>query len=105
MTAEGGSAHPQATRRGLAAAWRRNGLVLLALLLLQALSIGLAYAPLGRWVLGVNVGIAALQALVVGTFSMGLEKTTALNRLTAAAGFVFVLVMFSLTLGDVYTRL
>ncbi|HEX4765761.1 MAG TPA: oxidase [Lichenihabitans sp.] len=99
------SAHPATTRKGVAAAWRRNGIVWLVLLALQAGSLAGAYASFGHWALPLDVGIGAVMVLIVGIFTMGLEKTTALNRLTAAAGFVFVLVMFALTLGDVYTRL
>ena len=105
MSGTSRSAHPAATRRGIASAWRRNGVVWLALLALQACSLAIAYASFGRWTLPLNVGIGAVMVVIVGIFTMGLEKAATLDRLAAAAGFVFLLVMFALTLGDVYTRL
>ena len=105
MSGASRSAHPAATRKGIASAWRRNGIVWLALLALQAGSLAVAYVPFGRWTLPLNVGIGAVMVLIVGLFTMGLEKAATIDRLAAAAGFVFVLVMFAMTLGDVFTRL
>ncbi|MBE7202297.1 MAG: cytochrome C oxidase subunit IV family protein [Parafilimonas terrae] len=100
------TAHPETTRRGLSAAWRRNGLVWLGLLLLQAASVGLAtLAPPGRVTLAGLMLIAAVQAAVVGIVSMDLSRSPVLNRLAAASGFVFIAVMFALTFGDLFTRL
>ena len=98
-------AHPVATHHGVRAAWRRNGLVWLMLLVLQAASIGIAFLPIGRWAFPMNIAIAAVEAAVVGVFSMNLDRATPLDRLAAAAGFLFVGVMFAITLSDILTRL
>ena len=89
----------------MAAAWRRNGIVWLALLAMIAISIAVAYLPLGRWGFSLDVSIYAFAALLVGSASMGLDRAPTLNRLAAAAGFVFVFVMFTITACDLYTRI
>lgn len=98
-------AHPRLTRQGVGAALRRFGLIWLALIALLFLSCFLAYVPLGRWNLPVGVVIAVIKAGLVVAFFMGLEKATSLNRLAASAGIVFLLVMFTLTFSDLFTRL
>jgi cytochrome c oxidase subunit 4 len=92
------------TSKGIATAWRRNIAVWAGLLVLLGLSVWTAYLPLGRYNVAINLGIAVVQAAMVGVFSMGLDRTTALNRLTAAAGFLFILVLFTFTLSDLFTR-
>ena len=97
--------HPRLTRKGAGAALRRFGLVWLGLMVLLALSCFLAYVPLGSWNLPAGVGIALLKAGLVIAFFMGLEKATGLDRLAAVAGIVFLVVLFTLTFGDLFTRL
>ena len=101
---EAPTAHPEATRRAIRAAWRRNAIVWLALLATLGASTGIAFLPLGFWSFPVNVALSAAAALTVGILSMGLDRAPTLDRLAAAAGFLFVLVMFTITACDIYNR-
>ena len=105
MTDLSRTAHPEATRRALRAAWRRNGVVWLILLALLAGSTAIAFLPLGPWGFALDLSISAVAALLVGVVSMGLDRAPTLDRLAAAAGFVFLLVMFTITACDIYTRI
>jgi cytochrome c oxidase subunit IV len=98
------TAHPEATRRALRAAWRRNGLIWLVLLTLMAGSTAIAFLPLGFWSFRLDIAAAAVAVVLVGLFSMDLDRAPTLDRLTAAAGLLFLLVMFTITLCDLLTR-
>lgn len=104
MTAAGGPAHPEATRRAMRAAWRRNGLVWLLLLGLLGSSTAIAFLPLGPWGFALDVGLSGAAALVVGIVSMDLARAPTLDRLAAAAGFFFLVVLFTITACDIYNR-
>ena len=75
-----------------------------ALLALLFTSLGLAYAPLGRWTLVVGLAIAAIKAALVAWFFMQINRATALIRLTALMAFVFVAALFTFTFTDIATR-
>ena len=64
-----------------------------------------AFLPLGSWCFAINVAGSAAAALVVGIVSMGLDRALTLDRLAAVAGFLFVLVMFTITACDLFTRI
>lgn len=99
------TAHPEATRRALRAAWRRNGLIWLVLLALMAGSTTIAFLPLGPWSFRLDVACSAVAVLLVGLFSMDLDRAPALDRLAAAAGLLFLVVMFTITFCDLFTRI
>lgn len=79
-------------------------LVLAALIALLATTVALAYVPLGSANLAVSLGIAALKAALVGLIFMRLNEASALNRLAALTGPIWVFVMFLLLYGDYLTR-
>ena len=81
-----------------------DALVWLALLGLLALSFGAAFAPLGRFNLGVCLGMAVAQVALLGLIFMHLRHARILIALTAGTGLVFVAVMFTFTLNDLFTR-
>ncbi|WP_414474503.1 cytochrome C oxidase subunit IV family protein [Microvirga sp. M2] len=85
--------------------WRRNLLVWLALLVLLGLTFALAYIPLGPFNIVSALGIAAIKVGLVSFLFMGLARSSALIRLAAAAGIFWLIVLFSLTLSDILTRL
>ena len=74
-----------------------------ALLVLLALTTGLAFIPLGPAQLGVSLAIACTKALLVLLLFMELKASSALIRTFAAAGFFWLLIMISLTSAD-YTH-
>ena len=81
--------------------WRPGLRVWAALMVLLGLTFGSAYIPLGAFNSVVNLGIAALKAILVAVFFMELRASGQLVRLTALVGLVFILVMFALTFTDV----
>jgi len=98
------TSHPESTRRAIRSAWRRNGIVWLVLLALLGASTAVAFVPLGFWCFPVDVALSAVAAMLVGVVSMGLDRSPTLDRLAAAAGFIFLLVMFTITACDIYNR-
>ena len=75
----------------------------LALMLLLALTTGLAFAPLGSATLFVSLTVAAAKALLVLLLFMELKAGNALIRAFAAAGFFWLMIMIALTAAD-YTH-
>jgi len=75
----------------------------LALMLLLALTTGLAFAPLGSATLLVSLTVAAAKALLVLLLFMELKAGNALIRAFAAAGFFWLMIMIALTAAD-YTH-
>lgn len=87
------------------AIWRRNGLVWLALLMLLGLTFWAAHLPLGVFNVVVGLVIAAIKVTLVVVIFMGLSKSVPLIRLAAGAGVFWVIILFTLTLSDVLSRL
>jgi len=79
-------------------------LTALALLALTALTIGVAFLPLGPWHSLVALGIAATKALIIALVFMHLRSSPPTVRLTAAAGLFWLAIMLAGTLDDVVTR-
>lgn len=98
------TAHPAATRRAIRSAWVRNGIVWLALVALLATATAVAFLPWGAWGFAADILLSAAAAGLVGVVSMGLDRSPTLIRLAAAAGFLFLLVMFTITACDIYNR-
>ncbi|WP_102959498.1 cytochrome C oxidase subunit IV family protein [Mangrovicella endophytica] len=84
--------------------FRAELIVWLALMLLAAATFVLAYLPLGPFHPLTSMGIAVAKALVVALFFMHLKRESATIRLAAAAGLVFLGVLFTLTLADYLSR-
>lgn len=83
------------------AIWRKNGLVWVALLVLLALTFGAAHLPLGGFNVVVGLAIAGIKVALVALIFMGLGRSAALMRLAAAAGLLWLAILFMLTLADV----
>ena len=75
----------------------------LALMVLLALTSGLAFVPLGSANLFVSLGIAVAKALLVLIVFMELKGSSSLIRAAAAAGFFWLAIMIALTSAD-YTH-
>ena len=79
--------------------------VWLALLLLLALTWGVAELNLGRFNAVAAMSIAVVKMLLVLLFFMHLRSSAKLTWVFAAAGFLWLMFMISLTLGDYLTRM
>jgi cytochrome c oxidase subunit IV len=75
-----------------------------ALCALLAMTCALAYVPLDQGNLPISLCIAALKATLVAWVFMRLSERNALNRLAAAAGPIWIFVMFLLIGADYFTR-
>jgi cytochrome c oxidase subunit 4 len=85
--------------------WQRNGLIWFSLMCLLALTVILAYLPMGVFTPTAGIAIAFAKAGLVVMLFMELARSRPLIRLAAAAGLVFLTVLFALTLADVLSRL
>ena len=84
---------------------RTPALALLGLLILLAINIGLAYAPIGQHVrLAVKLTICFAMAFMLMVFCMHLHRAAGLLRLAAAVGFLWLAIMIGLMLTDYFTR-
>ncbi len=90
------------TRGG--ASRRTYVIVFIALLLLTALTTGIARLDLGRFNLPVALSIATAKAFLVALFFMHLAQARHRTQLIAGAGLFWLLLLISLTLADVATR-
>ncbi len=75
-------------------------LVFATLLGLTGLTVFVAFANLGPLAAPVAIAIACVKATLVVLFFMHVRYETRLIGLYAASGFVFLLVMFALTMGE-----
>lgn len=79
-------------------------LVYLALLLLLALTIGLAFVDLGFLNEVIAMTIAVIKATLVILYFMHVRGSSQLTKLFVFAGFFWLLILVSLTLTDYVTR-
>ena len=79
-------------------------LVWVALLALLAVNIGLTFLPLGRAKTAVNLAVAVVQASLMFAVFMRLNRASALVRLAAAAGLVWLSFLFLIGSADFLTR-
>ncbi len=80
------------------------GLILLALMVLTALTTGIAFVNLGVFSPIVAIGIACIKATLVILFFMHIKYSSRLMMLTVAAGFFTFLVLITMTLSDYMSR-
>lgn len=78
--------------------------VFAVLLLLVALTVEAARHDLGRWNFAVAVSIAAIKALLIALYFMEVRRSTSLVKLVIAAGLLWLVILFSLSLADYWTR-
>jgi cytochrome c oxidase subunit IV len=76
----------------------------LILLLLLLLNWGLAQIDLGPFNLVATLAIAFVQMLLMLLYLMHVRYNTPLTRIFVAAGFIWLVIMFDLTLSDYLTR-
>jgi cytochrome c oxidase subunit 4 len=78
--------------------------VAVALMILLVLTAAAAEIDLGPLNIVVALAIASVKALVVILFFMEVKYSNRLLWIFAAAGFVWLAILVTLTLGDVLTR-
>jgi cytochrome c oxidase subunit 4 len=75
-----------------------------ALFVLFALTVAVAYTDLGMWNIYIAVTIAVIKATLVVLYFMHVRYHTRLTWIFASAGFLWLIILFSLTLADYATR-
>jgi cytochrome c oxidase subunit IV len=75
-----------------------------SLMALLAVTWGIGYVNLGAFNLVVALAISISKALLVALFFMHIKGSSRLFHLAATAGVIWLLILFSLTLGDYFTR-
>lgn len=78
--------------------------VFAALMVLTVLTVAVAFVDLGLFNIIVAVTIAVVKAYLVILYFMHVRYNARIIWLTAAAGFVWFILMLSLTLADFATR-
>jgi cytochrome c oxidase subunit IV len=74
------------------------------LLLLLAVTVGVAYIHLGPFNIFAALTIAIAKALVIAMYFMHLRYSPRLTWIVAGAGFLWLLILFAISLGDYLTR-
>ena len=75
-----------------------------SLMVLTAVTVGVAFVNLGPFNFPVAIGIAILKATLVVLFFMHVKFSSRLTKLFIATGFFFLLILFTLTLTDYVSR-
>ncbi|TAK18350.1 MAG: oxidase [Acidobacteria bacterium] len=78
--------------------------VFLALLVFTAITVWVAGLDLGPLNTPVALGIAVTKGTLVVLFFMGVRWNTPLTKTVAISGFVWLLILFGITMGDYLTR-
>ncbi len=75
-----------------------------ALFVLMFMTIAAAYLDLGPFNIYIALTIAVIKALLVVMYFMHVKYNTKVTWLFAGAGFLWIVIMFSLTMSDYITR-
>jgi cytochrome c oxidase subunit IV len=78
--------------------------VFVALLILTGLTVVVAYFDLGLLNTPVALAVAVIKASLVVLFFMGVRHNTPLTKVVVVSGFLWLFIMFGLTMGDYLTR-
>ena len=78
--------------------------VFAALIVGTALTVGVAFVDLGAMNNVLMLGIASTKALLVILFFMHVRWSTRLTWVIAASGFVWLLILFGITMTDYLAR-
>ena len=78
--------------------------VFVALLVLTGLTVFVAYFDLGLLNTPVALGVAVLKASLVVLFFMGVRHNTPLTKVVVVSGFLWLFILFGLTMSDYVTR-
>ena len=75
-----------------------------ALFVLMFMTIAAAYLDLGPFNIYIALTIAVIKALLVVMYFMHVKYNTKVTWLFAGAGFLWIVIMFALTMSDYMTR-
>jgi cytochrome c oxidase subunit 4 len=75
-----------------------------SLMVLTAITVGVAFINLGHLNFPIALGIAILKATLVILFFMHLKYSSRLTKLICGTAFFFLIVLFGLTLSDYLSR-
>jgi len=78
--------------------------VFLSLMVLTAATVWAAYTDLGPWNDFVAMGIALTKATVVVLIFMQVRSASRLVKVTVLAGFLWLAILFGITLTDYFSR-
>lgn len=76
----------------------------IALFVLMSMTIAVAYINLGIFNIYIALTIAVIKALLVVMYFMHVKYNTRLTWIFAGAGFLWLIIMFTLTMSDYVTR-
>lgn len=79
-------------------------LVFVALLVLLGVTVAVGQVELGPWNFFAAAVIATIKAVLILLFFMRVRYGTPLLWLVAGSGFVWLIILFALTMGDYFTR-
>jgi cytochrome c oxidase subunit 4 len=75
-----------------------------ALFVLFVMTVAVAYVDLGDWNIYIAMTIAVIKATLVLLYFMHVRYQTKVTWIFASAGFVWLIILFALTLADYTTR-
>ncbi|GMV23934.1 MAG: cytochrome C oxidase subunit IV family protein [Vicinamibacterales bacterium] len=78
--------------------------VFLALVVLTIVTVAIARVDLGALNTPVALLVATVKATLVILIFMGVRWNTPLTKVTAISGFLWLIILFGITLGDYLTR-
>lgn len=78
--------------------------IFVALLILTGLTVVVAYFDLGLLNTPVALAVAVIKASLVVLFFMGVRHNTPLTKVVVVSGFLWLFILFGLTMGDYLTR-
>ena len=79
-------------------------IIFFALLILTAVTVGVAYVDLGVWSDYIAVAIALFKASLVVLFSMHVRYSRPMTKITVVSSLFWLLLLFGFTLSDYITR-
>ena len=78
--------------------------IFLTLIVLTGVTVAIARMDLGSLNTPVALAIAGFKATLVILFFMGVKYNTPLTKVVAASGFLWLIILFGITMGDYLTR-
>ena len=76
----------------------------IALMILLALTCASSYVPMGDWNTVANTVISCAKALLIALFFMHLRQASALLRIAAVVGLLWLALLFGISWTDFATR-